>query len=331
MGRLIRRLVALLFVPALCTLVLARTSIPAGTPVHVRVIDNLSSEKSTAGETFRGTLEAPVTVDGRVVFARGANVEGRVVRVHPSGRLSDPGVLELALVSVGGRSVRVSNVVIKGESHAKNNVTKIGGGAAAGGILGAVFGGGKGAAIGAGAGATGGTVAAAATGKKPAIVESEAVVTWVSEENVAPGRPVVADTRYNRDDSRDTYRAPRYRDDDDEDDDHDDRRRDRDDRDRYYFSDDDRRIISTCFADSRSNLPPGLAKKDRLPPGLERQLQRNGTLPPGLQKRVQPLPHACESRLPRLPRNWSRVVLSGRIMLLDGGSRIVDLFVIANY
>ena len=35
-------------------------------------------------------------------------------------------------------------------------------------------------------------------------------------------------------------------------------------------------------------LPPGLAKRDTLPPGLERQLQRNGKLPPGLEKRALP-------------------------------------------
>ena|SRR5712692_840106 len=74
----------------------------------------------------------------------------------------------------------------------------------------------------------------------------------------------------------------------------------------------ERRMISDCFAENRSDLPPGLAKRDRLPPGLERQLQRNGTLPPGLQKRAQPLPGACTARLPKLPRDWARVVLRGQ-------------------
>ena len=92
------------------------------------------------------------------------------------------------------------------------------------------------------------------------------------------------------------------------------------------FSDSERHIIGSCVVDDRAGLPPGLAKKDRLPPGLERQLQRNGTLPPGLQKRVQPLPSSCDSQLPRLPREWSRVVLSGRIILLDPRMRIVDMF-----
>ena len=75
-----------------------------------------------------------------------------------------------------------------------------------------------------------------------------------------------------------------------------------------------------------SNLPPGLAKRDRLPPGLERQLQRNGTLPPGLQKRVQPLPYALEQQLPPVLGGMRRVILSGHVILLEvDTARIVDL------
>jgi hypothetical protein len=75
-----------------------------------------------------------------------------------------------------------------------------------------------------------------------------------------------------------------------------------------------------------SNLPPGLAKRDRLPPGLERQLQRNGTLPPGLQKRVQPLPFALEQQLPPVLGGMRRVILSGNVILLEAATaRIVDL------
>ncbi|MGZ7029703.1 MAG: hypothetical protein ACXVG9_10290, partial [Terriglobales bacterium] len=67
-------------------------------------------------------------------------------------------------------------------------------------------------------------------------------------------------------------------------------------------------------------------ERDNLPPGLEKQIQRNGTLPPGLQKRAQPLPGSCSARLPRLPVDWSRVVLGRRVLLLDPDSRITDLF-----
>ena len=76
------------------------------------------------------------------------------------------------------------------------------------------------------------------------------------------------------------------------------------------FSTGDREIIIEFARGKRSGLPPGLAKKDRLPPGLERQLRRNAQLPPGLQKRLTPFPSALEAelgrrsaaRLPRQPR-----------------------------
>lgn len=305
-----------------------RTNIPAGTKLQVRIIEKLSSETANIGDQFHGTLDAPVVVNGRTLFSKGADVTGEVVNVERSGRLSKPGELHLSLRSVrsGGRTYALAAepFVIKGESHTKSNLTKIGGGAAVGAIIGALAGGGKGAAIGTGAGAAAGTGVAAATGKKPAEVESEAVLTWVAANPSAgtvaqgeEGQPP-SGSRYAEDDgrpSRGDRRARSY--DNDE---------DYDDQGPAEFSRREREIISGCFEDNRSGLPPGLAKRDRLPPGLERQLRRNGTLPPGLQKRVQPVPAVCTARLPRLPRDWSRVVLSGRIILLDPRLRIVDMF-----
>jgi hypothetical protein len=287
--------------------------IPSGMQVQVRITENLTSETAKEGQIFHGTLAAPIVVNGQTLYPKGAAVAGQVVAVHPSGRLSDPGVLELVLTSVSyGRSSSPLNTpafTIKGESHTKSNVAKIGGGSALGAIIGAMAGGGKGAAIGAGVGAAAGTGVAAATGRKEAKVESEAVLTWRTGTEVAVSAPQepqpdyrdqrYRDTNYNRDEDDDGYRS---------------------------FSARDRRVIRACFSDNYSNLPPGLAKRDRLPPGLEKQLQRNGTLPPGLQKRVQPLPETCVRQLPRLPGGWVRVVLSGRVILLDSGNRIMDLF-----
>src|SRR4029078_7330978 len=92
------------------------------------------------------------------------------------------------------------------------------------------------------------------------------------------------------------------------------------------FAPRERQLIRECMAVGQSGLPPGLAKKDRLPPGLERQLQRNGTLPPGLQKRVQPLQYALEQQLPAVLIGMRGVVLAGHVILLDEGTaRIVDL------
>jgi hypothetical protein len=92
------------------------------------------------------------------------------------------------------------------------------------------------------------------------------------------------------------------------------------------FSNRDRRVIQSCFSGDYGDLPPGLAKRDSLPPGLERQVQRNGALPPGLQKRVQPLPMVCENQLPVLAGGLERVILSRRVLLLDQNSVILDIF-----
>jgi outer membrane lipoprotein SlyB len=319
--------IALLAMLGTLAMAAANVKIPAGTSVQVRITEKLSSETANVGEVFHGSLATAVVANGRTLFPRGASVTGEVVNVERSGRLSTPGELHLSLrtIRTGSRTypMSVQTVVIKGESHTKSNVTKIGGGSALGALIGAVAGGGKGAAIGAGVGAAAGTGVAAGTGKKPAEVESETVLAWVAQ-----GAPAVVATQ--RQDSGQYSGGPET----EAEDHHDNRRYSReDDRDEDYdgrgpggFSDRDRQIIGDCFVNDRADLPPGLAKKDRLPPGLERQLQRNGTLPPGLQKRVRPLPGSCAARLPRLPRDWDRVVLDGRIILLDPQQRIVDLF-----
>ena len=318
-------LALLLAAASVCLAAEVYSNVPAGTSVQVRIIDKLSSETANVGDSFQGTLAAPLVVNGRTLFSKGTDVTGEVLSVERSGRLSTPGELHLTLRTIrsGGRTynLAVEPFMIKGKSHTKSNVTKIGGGAGLGALIGAIAGGGKGAAIGAGVGAAAGTGVAAGTGKKPAEVESEAVLTWVTSN--PPAGAVMqgqerqsSRNRYDDDDDRDRYRRSRSND----------RDEDYDNQGPSEFSSHERQIISDCFVDNRSGLPPGLAKRDRLPPGLERQLQRNGTLPPGLQKKVQPLPGVCAARLPRLPRDWARVVLSGRIILLDPSQRIVDFF-----
>lgn len=77
----------------------------------------------------------------------------------------------------------------------------------------------------------------------------------------------------------------------------------------------------------RDDLPPGLAKRDRLPPGLERQLVRRGTLPPGLRKKYYRVPEELEERLPTPPPDYQHVVISGHIVLLNTKNfLILDVF-----
>jgi len=85
--------------------------------------------------------------------------------------------------------------------------------------------------------------------------------------------------------------------------------------------------IRGWYAERQGNLPPGLAKKDRLPPGLERQLVVRGTLPPGLQKRLYPCPEDLERRLPPPPPDCAHVLIGGHIVLLNRKTNlVVDVF-----
>ncbi len=68
------------------------------------------------------------------------------------------------------------------------------------------------------------------------------------------------------------------------------------------------------------NLPQGLAKRDRLPPGLEQQLQRFGRLPPGIAKRS--LPADLESRL-RRRQGIDRVIVGGYVLLVQRATGVI--------
>jgi len=68
-------------------------------------------------------------------------------------------------------------------------------------------------------------------------------------------------------------------------------------------------------------LPPGLAKRDRLPPGLQKQLERKGTLPPGL--RASPLPYEAVVNLPPSASGTERVIVGSDVVLVEKGTQVV--------
>jgi hypothetical protein len=76
-----------------------------------------------------------------------------------------------------------------------------------------------------------------------------------------------------------------------------------------------RRIINEYF--TREGLPPGLAKRRSLPPGLRRQLHERGHLPPGLQKRLEPVPFDLGGRLPRVPLYYRRYFGDRDLIVID--------------
>lgn len=90
------------------------------------------------------------------------------------------------------------------------------------------------------------------------------------------------------------------------------------------FSDSDRQIIHDHYSKTKKKqkgLPPGLAKKGKLPPGLQKQLVRNGKLPPGLAKRL--LPYKLEERLQPLPRGYVRIKIGRDIVLMNDKTEVI--------
>src|SRR5438552_8517401 len=163
-------------------LVAAGQTVPAGTRLTIRMGSEISSTTARTGQTFDATLARNVTTNGQTIAKAGAPVRGKVTLAKSSGRLHVPGELSLRLTSVdaNGHAVPMSSSSyhVKGKSHTKSNAEKIGGGPAAGAVIGALAGGGKGAAIGAGAGAGAGTGVAMYTGKQQAVIPSEALVAF---------------------------------------------------------------------------------------------------------------------------------------------------------
>jgi len=105
--------------------------------------------------------------------------------------------------------------------------------------------------------------------------------------------------------------------------------RDDDDRDRHHYSEHDRDYMRSWYHDHErdGHLPPGLAKRDQLPPGLEKQLRVRGTLPPGLQKKMMPVPVEFEQRLPPPPEGCAHVLIGGHIVLVNRSTNVVlDIF-----
>ena len=73
----------------------------------------------------------------------------------------------------------------------------------------------------------------------------------------------------------------------------------------YYESE----VMWGWYDEHRTNLPPGLAKKDRLPPGL--------------QKKMYPCPPDLEKRLPPPPPDCIHTIIGGSVVLLNRRTNVV--------
>ncbi len=76
------------------------------------------------------------------------------------------------------------------------------------------------------------------------------------------------------------------------------------------------RVVVCDYVDQRG-LPPGLAKKGSLPPGLRKQLKERGHLPPGLEKHMVAVPVELERDLPPLPPHHARFFVDSDLIVVD--------------
>lgn len=89
------------------------------------------------------------------------------------------------------------------------------------------------------------------------------------------------------------------------------------------FSDDEVRIIASWYRDHQtSSQPEAQGKKPKgLPPGIARNLERGKALPPGIAKRS--LPNDLVHLLPPPPRGYERVIVDGRVLLVEVATRVI--------
>ncbi len=140
-------------------------TVPAGTPINVRLSQSIDVDSSQAGTSFKGVVDDPVMIGGSIAIPRGASAMLQAVKVEQSGKMkgSDKITLKLNAVSFGGmvHQVATTYVETKGKGEGKKTGRKVAGGAGLGAIVGGIAGGGSGAAIGAAVGgATGAAVSA---------------------------------------------------------------------------------------------------------------------------------------------------------------------------
>jgi hypothetical protein len=139
-------------------------TVPAGTHLNVRTTQTISADYSSPGTKYRGIVDDPVDVNGRIVIPRGTAATLEVVHVKRSSNLKgrDRVTLKVLAVHIGRHTYPIATnyVELKGPSEGDRATRKILGGAGIGAVFGGIVGGGTGAAIGATAGGATGAVVA---------------------------------------------------------------------------------------------------------------------------------------------------------------------------
>ncbi|MDE1162087.1 MAG: BON domain-containing protein [Acidobacteriaceae bacterium] len=163
-------------------------TLPAGSSIPVRITETLDSGKTETGTPFNGTVTRSVSSNGYVVIPAGSAVSGRVVEAKDAGHFKGNSLLAIQLTAVRRHGqlipITTESYAVEGKGRGKNTALKIGGGAAAGALLGGLFGGGKGAGIGALAGGGAGTAYQGMTRGEQVQISSESLIRFRTANSI---------------------------------------------------------------------------------------------------------------------------------------------------
>lgn len=88
------------------------------------------------------------------------------------------------------------------------------------------------------------------------------------------------------------------------------------------FSTEESSIIRDYYSHYHTRPAPGKKKRaGNLPPGIAKNLARGKPLPPGIAKKV--LPGELISRLPPVPGGFERVVIGGKVLLVEIATQVI--------
>ena len=142
-------------------------TIPAGTPLKMKLESTLSTFGSKSGDPFSGRVTEAVVLDGKTLIPIGATIQGRVTKVDEPRRIAGKptiGLFPAALIMPNGERFMLNAPVVdtnlgrgtdvntegqfKGDGHDGKDLTEIGFGTGGGMLVGGLIGGGKGLLIG---------------------------------------------------------------------------------------------------------------------------------------------------------------------------------------
>jgi biotin carboxyl carrier protein len=174
-----------------------RASLAAGTSLTAATTAEIRSHKNKVGDTVTAKIAADVKDrSGRVVIPAGSTVALKVTAIKEAENKSDTtGTLTLqpTSVSINGQSYPIAATIkgvgtrLEGRKTNAGDIAKVGGGAAAGAILGRVIGGStKGAVIGGVIGGAVGTQRAVETKDRDVVLPAGTAVTLVLDQTFTP-------------------------------------------------------------------------------------------------------------------------------------------------